>query len=101
MIRLGEEFYQHIDNYKKVFSKSTRNYDPNQIDLLQEECSELIQALSKLKRGKQCAKLGIIEEMSHVLISINLVADVLGIKSEQINNYVEEKDKILRDILGE
>lgn len=103
MIRLGEKFYNHVVNYMCLIhdEKLKRSVEFDQIDLLQEECAELIQALSKLKRGKKCAKVGVVEEMTHVLISINVVAGLLGIKSEQIDNCIEEKEKALKDYYGE
>ena len=103
MIRLGEKFYNHVANYRNYIRRmeSKRSFELDQVDLLQEECAELIQALSKLKRGKKCAKLGVIEEITHVLISIDVVSDILGIGGEQIENCIEEKEKALKDYYGE
>ena len=103
MIRLGEKFYNHVASYEDFLrtTESKRSFELDQVDLLQEECAELIQALSKLKRGKECAKLGVIEEMTHVLISIEVVSDILGIGSKQIEKCIEEKEKALKDYYGE
>lgn len=59
--------------------------DPqNQLDLLQEECAELIQAISKYRRGKIDAREKIIEEMSHVIFSASTSAKLLCITQEDI-----------------
>lgn len=59
--------------------------DPQkQLDILQEECSELIQAISKYRRGKPNAREKIIEEMTHVLISSSVSAQLMGITQEDI-----------------
>ena len=42
----------------------------NQLDILQEECAELIQAVSKIRRGTPGAEEHFIDEMSDVYIMI-------------------------------
>lgn len=42
-----------------------------QLDMLQEECAELIMARSKYRRGRLGAKANIAEEMADVIIMIN------------------------------
>lgn len=99
MIKLGKKFYNHVNDYMYYLyvNECERDLEKNQIDILQEECAELIQALSKLKRGKECAKINVIEEMTHVMISINVVADILGIRYEQIEIAIDEKEKALNE----
>lgn len=62
-----------------------------QIDILQEECAELIQALSKLKRAKEHGLDHVIEEMTHVLISIEVNKTILCITQKQIDKQIMQK----------
>ena len=67
-----------------------------QIDILQEECAELIKACSKFKRADnaydqcECIK-DIAEEMTHVAISSAVVCKILGITQEDIQKEVDKK----------
>lgn len=68
----------------------------NQIDILQEECAELIQACSKVKRSNGHYSYSdpldnLKEEMAHVLISIELVAKINNISFNDILKEVENK----------
>lgn len=56
----------------------------NQLDILQEGCAELIQAISKYRRGKPNAREKIIEEMAHVVISSSVCAELLHITKDDI-----------------
>lgn len=65
-----------------------------QIDILQEECAELIKACSKLKRS--CSKNEMLvndlkEEMTHVLISSAMVAKIYGISEDDVALEVLKK----------
>ena len=60
-----------------------------------EECAELIQAISKEKRGKS-DKNHLVEEMADVLISIELLKEIYEVSNEQINNWIDEKQKRIR-----
>lgn len=75
-----------------------------QLDILQEECAELIQAISKMKRNiaefsadvhqtqsYPSILKDVTEEMAHVLISINQVSKYLGIEQEAIDAEVQKK----------
>lgn len=76
-----------FDIHKNLSDEVIRNFgeDPQkQLDILQEECSELIQAISKYRRGKPNAREKIIEEMTHVLISSSVSAQLMGITQEDI-----------------
>lgn len=92
MINIPDE---HVDQYIKIF----KNKDV-QLDILQEECSELIKAISKYKRSimspgvGNCVKEpldGIIEELAHVAISSEIVAKILGITEKDIQKEVDKK----------
>lgn len=60
-----------------------------------EECAELIQAISKQKRGKS-DKNHLAEEMADVLISIELLKEIYDVSNEQINEWVDKKQKTIR-----
>ena len=88
---------KHIDQYLKIFDD-----DAIQFDILQEECAELIQAISKLKRSSTHPNLGhfekdlfnnVVEELTHVAISSNIVAKILNINQEDIDKEVKRKAK--------
>ena len=89
MINIPES---HIDQYVEIFGKDTIK----QMDILQEECAELIKALSKYKRS-----LGhyttvdpidnIIEEITHVAISSEIVARLLSITPDDIQKEINKK----------
>lgn len=59
------------------------------------ECAELIQAISKEKRGKS-DKNHLAEEMADVLISISLLKEIYDVSNEQINNWIDKKQKRIR-----
>ena len=73
------------------------NFDPSaQLDILEEECAELIQAASKCKRAREYRDLdyrrqNLIEEMSHVTISMAVAARILNISEEDILAEINEK----------
>ena len=89
----------HIDQYYEMFGTDTFK----QIDILQEECAELIKALSKYKRsfGYSLEYLdlvkvnesfnNIVEEITHVAISSEIVAKVLNITEEDINQEIDKR----------
>lgn len=58
---------------------------------LMEECSELIQALSKRIRANNPNKDNIIEEMAHVIICIRLVCLQLNISPDAIQQEIYKK----------
>lgn len=63
----------------------------NQLGILQEECAELIQAISKYKRGKDKAYEMLKEEITHVAISISMVTCALGITNADIKEELNKK----------
>ena len=60
-----------------------------------EECAELIQAISKEKRGKS-NKDHLAEEMADVLISIEILKEIYDVSNEQINEWIDKKQKRIR-----
>lgn len=64
----------------------------SQLDILQEECSELIKACSKFKRSSGTnGKENLIEEMAHVLVSSFVVAKIHGISTADIVREIQKK----------
>ena len=55
-----------------------------------EECAELIQAISKAKRGK-INRDNMIEEIADVLICIEMLKQMYMISDEKINKWIEKK----------
>lgn len=72
-------------------------FDPeDQLDILEEECAELIKACSKCKRAGEKpeaiqARKNLIEEMSHVLISSAVVAQIYSIETADIIDEINKK----------
>lgn len=73
------------------------NFDEDQqLDILEEECAELIQAVSKCKRSIDYSdfdkrRKNLIEEMSHVTISMAVAARILNISEEDILSEINKK----------
>ena len=71
-----------------------------QLDILQEECAELIQAVSKFKRGKYdeyTIPSSLIEELADVEIMLNQIEYLLGDDVRKEIGRVK-KDKIKRQL---
>jgi len=66
-------------------------FSHNQLDILQEECAELIQACAKLKRNKPVLE-NLKEEIAHVLISSAVIAKMYNITEEDILHEVRNKE---------
>lgn len=92
MIYIPED---HIEKYLKKYGEDV----DKQIGILQEECAELIVALSKYKRygiNKENKKVfidNITEELTHVAISSNIVAKLLNIEDYDVLREVKNKDE--------
>ena len=56
-----------------------------------EECSELIQAISKRLRGKSDANDNLAEEMADVTICLHLLKEMYGITDEQLDEWIDCK----------
>lgn len=57
-----------------------------------EECAELIQAISKEKRGKH-DKQHLIEEMADVYICLEMLKEIYNISSKEIESMIERKQQ--------
>lgn len=76
---------------RNIISNSIQHYGRNnQSTVCMEECAELIQAISKAKRGKiDCDNLT--EEIADVLICIEMLKKMYMISDEKINKWIEKK----------
>jgi len=61
-----------------------------QSTICMEECSELIQAISKMKRGKDYRD-NLSEEIADVIIAITQLRIIYGITDNEINNWILKK----------
>lgn len=76
---------------KKVIIKSIQHYgQDNQSTVCMEECAELIQAISKAKRGK-IDRNNMEEEIADVLICVEMLKLMYMISDEKINKWIEKK----------
>ena len=74
-----------------VVQNSIKHYGSDlQTVVCMEECAELIQAISKMKRGKDNRD-NLIEEMADVMICIEILKQVYGVSDNEIQNYVCQK----------
>lgn len=76
---------------KGIITESIQHYGKNnQSTVCMEECAELIQAISKAKRGK-IDRDNMIEEIADVLICIEMLKQMYMISDEKINKWIEKK----------
>lgn len=76
---------------KGIIADSIQHYGKNnQSTVCMEECAELIQAISKAKRGK-IDRDNMIEEIADVFICIEMLKQMYMISDEKINKWIEKK----------
>lgn len=76
---------------KGIIADSIKHYGKNnQSTACMEECAELIQAISKGKRGK-IDRDSMIEEIADVLICIEMLKQMYMISEDKINKWIEKK----------
>lgn len=76
---------------KGVIAESILHYGKNnQSTVCMEECAELIQAISKAKRGK-INRDNLTEEIADVLICIEMLKQMYMISEDKINKWIEKK----------
>ena len=80
-----------------VVKKSIEHYgDDLQTTVCMDECSELIQAISKMKRGKDNRD-NLIEEMADVLMYYNDILLCYGISTEELKqSYISKFEKNMK-----
>lgn len=76
---------------EKLAHKYSTEFSSKQLDILQEECAELISAISHLKRGRCCGSSEVTEEIAHVLISAITCIMCCNIPAIDILNEVNRK----------
>ena len=80
-----------INSY--VVKKSIEHYGKDvQSTVCMEECAELIQAISKEKRGKS-DKCNLAEEMADVIICIEMLKQIYNITEDEIYSWVITKQE--------
>lgn len=78
---------------KSIIAKSINYYGEEiQSTVCMEECAELIQAISKAKRGKLDED-NMMEEIADVLIYIEMLKQIYNIPDCSIENWIECKQK--------
>lgn len=76
---------------KGIITDSIQHYGKNnQSTVCMEECADLIQAISKAKRGK-IDRDNMIEEIADVLICIEMLKQMYMISDDKINKWIEKK----------
>ena len=80
------------DKQHAVWRESIRKYGKEaQSIVCMEECSELIQAISKRLRGKPDATDNLAEEMADVTICLKLLQIMYDITDDELDEWVERK----------
>lgn len=78
---------------KSIIAQSIEHYGvENQSTVSMEECAELIQAISKEKRGKHDI-LHLAEEIADVEICIEMIKQMYGVTDELVNDWIYTKQK--------
>lgn len=94
VVKDGDQFFGKIHISDKHLEALKEEYDYkvrlSEVGLM-EECSELIQALSKRIRANNPNKDNIIEEMAHVITCIRLVCLQLNISPDAIQQEIYKK----------
>ena len=79
--------------YKGIVAQSIEHYGiENQSTVCMEECAELIQAVSKEKRGKH-DMLHLSEEIADVEICIEMIKQMYGVRDQDVNAWIYTKQK--------
>lgn len=82
---------------ESIIAKSIKHYGAEiQSTVCMEECAELIQAISKAKRGKFDEN-NMTEEIADVLICIEILKQIYNIPDYSIKNWIERKQKRILD----
>ena len=88
------EIDQNVD--KQIIKKQGKDIS---LTIAMEECAELIQAISKLRRGKGNYE-NLAEECADVLICIDYLKQITHITDEEIQKWIDFKlDRALRRLV--
>lgn len=75
-----------------VVKRTIEHYGKDvQSTVCMEECAELIQAISKEKRGKS-DKSHLAEEMADVIICIEMLKEIYSISDDMISEWIQIKE---------
>lgn len=75
-----------------VVKRAIEHYGKDvQSTVCMEECAELIQAISKEKRGKS-NKSHLAEEMADVIICIEMLKEIYSISDDMISEWIQIKE---------
>lgn len=86
---------------KGIIAESILRYGKNnQSTVCMEECAELIQAISKAKRGR-INRDNMIEEIADVLICIEMLKQMYMISDEKINKWIKKKQAREAERIGD
>lgn len=66
------------------------------LTICMEECSELIQAISKLIRNKEGSLHSVVEEVADVLICIDWIQEILGLDDHMLDKVKDRKIRRLQ-----
>lgn len=82
---------------KEIINKSIEHYGKEKQSITcMEECSELIQCISKELRGKSDIS-HLAEEMADVLICIELLKYMYGIRPSELEFWIQVKQQRIKD----
>ena len=87
-----------MKRHNPEYLKATENHSEQCTLIAMEECSELIQAISKAKRGK-LNKDNLTEEIADVLICIHWIQKIYNITMRDIYKWVDIKEERILDRL--
>lgn len=98
-----------VFTYKNDSEEFARFWDSIHLTIpfiAQEECGELIQAVSKMCRaklnGEEPPREHLIEEMADVFISISLLCNMFKITDEEVNEWINRKmERNIKRVRGE
>ena len=89
-----------FDINQKIVKKAVEYYGEDYMaTVCMEECAELVQAISKMKRGEN-DKYHLAEEMGDVLICIENLQEIYGIENEEIQKWIAGKQGRTLDRMG-
>ena len=78
---------------KEIIKRSIDHYGTEtQSTTCMEECAELIQAISKMKRGKDNLE-NLSEEMADVYICLEMLMQIYGVDESKVNAWIDYKQK--------
>lgn len=81
-----------IEVHSYVVKRAIEYYGKDvQSTVCMEECAELIQAISKEKRGKS-DKSHLAEEMADVIICIEMLKEIYSISDDMISEWIQIKE---------